>query len=298
MTKTVVMPEGWLFADGTALVAACGELEEGAPVAPAAPARDVAGLLGLETVGRGPVAVTWTVVIMVVDIWIVVAAAADWTAELVALLPDSEGLAPFAGMGRILVAGWDEADGAAPSELAVEPGERADRADWLDEAPTEAAAAVAPATLLEADLALAVAAVAVELNRLRREVFPPPMPTAGTVPVSFAVAEDRAALPEDAVAFTGEGLAVLEAEAAPATAVDDIEGQEVSATLEVALGRLSLTVGVAARTLCVTAAVELKRVRRDVLPPPTPTAGTLPASVPAALRGRRNVMGSRLGPAT
>lgn len=55
MTKMVVTPEGWLLADAVGLVTTFGELEE----APAAvPADDVGG---------GPVAVTWTVVIMVVE---------------------------------------------------------------------------------------------------------------------------------------------------------------------------------------------------------------------------------------
>lgn len=64
-------------------------------------------------------------------------------------------------------------------------------------------------------------------------------------------------------------------------------------SLEVMLGPVAEAVVVAATALCVAAAVELKRDKRDVLPPPTPTAGTLPASVPAARRGRRKVIGSR-----
>jgi hypothetical protein len=42
------------------------------------------------------------VVMMVVEIWIVVAAP-DWTAESVAVLPASDGLAPVAGIGKIVV---------------------------------------------------------------------------------------------------------------------------------------------------------------------------------------------------
>lgn len=77
----------------------------------------------------------------------------------------------------------------------------------MEEPPTDAAA-VAPATLVEAEVALAVEAEAAELNKLNREVFPLPIPTAGTFPVSFpppeeapAVAEDAPAISEDAVAL-------------------------------------------------------------------------------------------------
>jgi hypothetical protein len=55
VTKTVVIPEGWLLADAVELVTTSGELEE----APAASLTD--------DVGGGPVAVTWTVVMMVVE---------------------------------------------------------------------------------------------------------------------------------------------------------------------------------------------------------------------------------------
>jgi hypothetical protein len=72
-----------------------------------------------------------------------------------------------------------------------------------------AAAAVASATtLLEADVTLAVEAV--ELSRPRRDVFPLPTPTAGTLPFSFPDPEEEATL----AAAAGD----------VALAVDDIEG--------------------------------------------------------------------------
>jgi hypothetical protein len=284
VTNTVVIPEGWPLVDAGALVATSGGLEEEAP---AALTEDVAGWSELKAVGEAPVAVTSTVVIMVVEIWIVVAPP-DWTAEPVAELPEPDWLAPLAGIGKILVTAWDEADAATACELAAEAAEDADATGWLGEPPNEAAAAVAPATLLEADVTLA-AGEAVELNRPRREVFPFPMPTAGTFPVSFPV-------PEDAVAVTGEEFVLVETDVA--LAVDVIEGQEVSVSLEAVLGAVAVAVVVAATAVCVTAVVELKRDNRDVLPPPTPTAGTLPASVPAARRETPKVIGSRPGTAT
>jgi hypothetical protein len=83
-----------------------------------------------------------------------------------------------------------------------------------------------------------------------------------------------------------------------ALAVEDMEGQEVS----VSLAAVAVAVFVAATAVCVAGAEELSRDKRDVLPPPTPTAGTLPSSVPApvaaARRGRLKVIGSRPGPTT
>ena len=151
-----------------------------------------------------------------------------------------------------------------------------DASDWPDEPPKVAAAAVASVMLPEADVTLAVGAEAVEVvSRPRREVFPLPTPTAGTFPVSLPVPEDEVAL-----------------------AVDDIDGQEVS----VSLLAVAVAVVVAAAALSVTGAEVLKRDKRDVLPPPTPTAGTLPCSVPApvaaARLGRPKVIGSRPEPTT
>jgi hypothetical protein len=280
VTKTVVIPEGWLLADAVELVTTSGELEE----APAASLTD--------DVGGGPVAVTWTVVMMVVESWIVVTAP-DWAAELVAGLPESDWLAPLAGIGKILVTAWDETDGVAACESVAEAAEDADTSGWLDEAPKDAAAAVAPATLIELDVAPAVEAEAVELSRPSKEVFPLPMPTAGTFPVSFPVPEDAVALGEDGGALVVEGVAL---------AVDDMEGQEVSVLLEAVLGAVVAALVVAATAVCVTGVEELRRDKRDVFPPPTPTAGTLPSSVPApvdaARRGRLKVIGSRPGSAT
>lgn len=72
--------------------------------------------------------------------------------------------------------------------------------------------------------------------------------------------------------------------------------------MSVSLAAVALAVFVAATAVCVTWAEELSRDKRDVLPPPTPTAGTLPSSEPepvaAAFRGRMTVMGSRPGPTT
>jgi hypothetical protein len=96
-----------------------------------------------------------------------------------------------------------------------------------------ASAEVAFATTLpEAEVTLAVEAV--ELNRPRRDVFPLPTPTAGTLPFSVPDPEEEATLAAAAgvVAF----------------AVDDIEGQEVS----VALAAAALAVSVAATAVCVT----------------------------------------------
>jgi hypothetical protein len=276
----VVTPEGWLLADAVGLVTTFGELEE----APAAvPADDVGG---------GPVAVTWTVVIMVVETWIVVIAP-DWAAELVAGLPESDWLAPLAGIGRIVVTAWDETEGVAACVSAAEAAEDAGAFGWLDEVPKDAAAAVAPATLDALDVALAAEAEAVELNRPSKEVFPLPTPTAGTFPVSFPVPEDAVALAGEGAALAGEGVAM---------AVDDMDGQEVSVSLEAVPGALAVALVVAATAVCVTGAEELRRDKREVLPPPTPTAGTLPSSVPApvdaARLGRLKVMGSRPGTAT
>ena len=151
-----------------------------------------------------------------------------------------------------------------------------DASGWPEEPPKDAAAAVASATLLEADVTLGVEAEAVEVvSRPRSEVLSLPTPTAGTFPDSFPVPEDEVAL-----------------------AVDDVEVDGVSVSLLV----MGVAVVVAATALCVTGVVELKRDNRDVLPPPTPTAGTLPCSVPApvaaARLGRPKVMGSRPGPTT
>jgi hypothetical protein len=84
--------------------------------------------------------------------------------------------------------------------------------------------------------------------------------------------------------------------------VDDVEGQGVSVLLGVVLGSVVVVVVVAAAavvvtatSLCVVPTAELKRDKRDVLPPPTPTAGTLPSSFLAARRGRLKVIGSRPG---
>jgi hypothetical protein len=176
----------------------------------------------------------------------------------------------------------------------AEAAEDADASGWLDEAPKDAAAAaVAPATLIELDVAPAVEAEAVELSRPSKEVFPLPMPTAGTFPVSFPVPEEAIALGEDGGALVVEGVAL---------AVDDMEGQEVSVLLEAVLGAVVAALVVAATAVCVTGVEELRRDKRDVFPPPTPTAGTLPSSVPApvdaARRGRLKVIGSRPGSAT
>ena len=119
-----------------------------------------------------------------------------------------------------------------------------DSSDW--ELPKDAAAAVASATVLEG-----IEAEELVVSRPSSEVFPFPIPTAGTFPVSFPVPDDELAL-----------------------AVEDIEGPEVSVLLDA--GALV----VAATADCVTGIEELKRDRSDVLPPPTPTAGTLPFSVP------------------
>jgi hypothetical protein len=70
VTNTTVTSEGWLPADAAALVTTSGELEE---VAAAVVAEDGTVWTELEAVGGGPVAVTWTVVMMVVEISIVVA---------------------------------------------------------------------------------------------------------------------------------------------------------------------------------------------------------------------------------
>lgn len=70
VTNTTVTSEGWLAADAAALVTTSGELEEGAATAVA---EDVVGWTELEAEGGGPVAVTSTVVMMVVEISIVVA---------------------------------------------------------------------------------------------------------------------------------------------------------------------------------------------------------------------------------
>ena len=152
----------------------------------------------------------------------------------------------------------------------------------MDAAELAAAAVASATTLLEADVTLAVEAV--ELSRPSRDVFPLPTPTAGTLPFSVPDPDEEATL----AAAAGD----------VALAVDDIEVQEVS----VSLAAVALAVFVAATAVCVTWAEELSRDKRDVLPPPTPTAGTLPSSVPdpvaAACRGRMTVIGSRPGPTT
>ena len=95
------------------------------------------------------------------------------------------------------------------------------------------AAAVASATTLpEAEVTLAVEAV--ELSRPRRDVFPLPTPTAGTLPFSVPDPEGEAT----PAAAAGD----------VALAVDDIEGQDVS----VALAAVALVVSVAATAVCVT----------------------------------------------
>ena len=72
VTKTTVISDAWLVADAAALESATsGELEE---IAVAALDETVAGWSEFEAAGGGPVAVTWTVVMTVVEIWIVVAA--------------------------------------------------------------------------------------------------------------------------------------------------------------------------------------------------------------------------------
>jgi hypothetical protein len=68
VTNTIVTSEGWLVADAAALVTVSGESEEVTGVA-----EDVIGRIELEAEGGGPVAVTSTVVMMVVEISIVVA---------------------------------------------------------------------------------------------------------------------------------------------------------------------------------------------------------------------------------
>ena len=70
VTNTTVTSEDWLPADAAALVTTSGESGE---VAATVVVEDVTGWIGLEVVGGGPVAVTWTVVMMVVEISIVVA---------------------------------------------------------------------------------------------------------------------------------------------------------------------------------------------------------------------------------
>ena len=97
VTNTTVTLEDWLPADAAALVATSGESEEPAVTAVV---EDVTGWTELEAVGGGPVAVTWTVVMMVVEMSIVVAT----PTELVAELPESDWLAPLPGIGKILVA--------------------------------------------------------------------------------------------------------------------------------------------------------------------------------------------------
>jgi len=69
VTNTTVTSEGWLAADAAALVTTSGKLEEEAATGVA---EDVTGWTELEAEGGGPVAVTSTVVIMVVEISIVV----------------------------------------------------------------------------------------------------------------------------------------------------------------------------------------------------------------------------------
>ena len=96
-----------------------------------------------------------------------------------------------------------------------------------------AAAAVASATtLLEAEATLAVEAV--ELSRPRRDVFPLPTPTAGTLPFSFPDPEEEATLAAAAGDVT--------------LAADDIEGPEVSVTL----AAVAPVASVAATAVCVT----------------------------------------------
>jgi hypothetical protein len=70
VTNTIVTSEGWLAADAAALVTVSGGLEEGVITGVA---EDVIGWTELEAEGGGPVAVTSTVVMMVVEISIVVA---------------------------------------------------------------------------------------------------------------------------------------------------------------------------------------------------------------------------------
>jgi hypothetical protein len=266
VTNTIVTSEDWLPADAAVLVTTSGELGE---VAATVVVEDVIGWIELEAVGGGPVAVTWTVVTMVVEISVVVAAP-GWSTELVAELPGSDWLAPLAGIGKTLVVPWVEAEGAVPSTFVVEGAELA------------AAAVASATTLLEAEVTLAVEVV--ELNRPRRDVFPLPTPTAGTLPFSFPDSEEEATL----AAAAGDVALVT----------DEIEGSEVSVTL----AEVALVAFVAATAVCVTWAEELSRDKRDVLPPPTPTAGTLPSSVPdpvaAARRGRLMVIESRPGPTT
>jgi len=69
VTNTTVTSEGWLDADAAALLTTSGELEEEAVVGLA---EDITGWTELEAEGGGPVAVTSTVVMMVVEISIVV----------------------------------------------------------------------------------------------------------------------------------------------------------------------------------------------------------------------------------
>ena len=102
----------------------------------------------------------------------------------------------------------------------------------MEGAELAAAAVASVTTLLEADATLAVEAV--ELSRPRRDVFPLPTPTAGTLPFSFPDPEEEATL----VAAAGDVT----------LAADDIEGPEVSVTL----AAVAPVASVAATAVCVT----------------------------------------------
>ena len=83
-----------------------------------------------------------------------------------------------------------------------------DPADWLGEPPADAAAAVAPPTLVELEAPPVVEAKTAELNKLSREEFPLPRPTAGTLPVSFPVPGEGPALANDALTVREDAIAL------------------------------------------------------------------------------------------
>jgi hypothetical protein len=108
------------------------------------------------------------------------------------------------------------------------------------------------------------AIVADVLNRLKRDVSPPPTPSAGTEPISLPV-------------------------------------WDVLVVCGLLAGAVVVLLVICAATVV---AEELSRLKRDVLPPPMPTAGTLPSSVPfpvavagsvaVTCRGTWKVIGLRL----
>jgi len=107
-----------------------------------------------------------------------------------------------------------------------------------------AAVVVVDAAARDAVSVTSAAIVADVFNRLKRDVFPPPTPSAGTEPIS------------------------------PVWDVPSVPMLVVCALL--ARAAVVLLVICAATVV----AEEPSRLKRDVLPPPMPTAGTLPSSVP------------------